>query len=90
MDPSILVSMKKSGDLLSSYRKSIYKNDLFRILDYVNSLEESDNEIYGTVVIDYTESSFVGCKIKSDLTIEQYYNLYDSVKSFRENKDKCV
>ena len=81
MDPSIQVKMKIKGELFPSYRRYVNEKNLFKVLDYINSLEDSEKEVYGSVVINYTDTSFSGCKIKSDLVIENYYELLDLVKS---------
>lgn len=88
MDPSICVRMKKTDDLFSSFKKYISRDDLFRVLDYINSLD-NDKETYGTVTIDYLESSLAGCKIQANLSVVEYYELYDSVKLFKERQENA-
>ena len=81
MDPSIQVKMKIKGELLPSYRRYVNEKNLFEIIDYINSMEDSDKKDYGTIVVNYADTSFSGCRIKSDLVIENYYELLDMIKS---------
>ena len=81
MDPSIQVKMKIKGELFPSYRRYVNEKNLFEILDYINSMEDSDKKDYGTIVVSYTDASFSGCRIKSDLVIENYYELLNMIES---------
>ena len=88
MDPRIRLRMKKYDDLFTSSRKYISRSDMFRILDYINSLEDkSDYHVYGTLTIDYIEPSLAGCKIESYLTIEEFDELSSLIELLMESQD---
>ena len=81
MDTSIQVKMKIKGELFPSYRRYVSEKNLFEILEYINSMEDSGKEDYGTIVIRYVDTSFSGCRIRSNLVIDNYYELLDMIKS---------
>lgn len=80
MAPSIRVRMKRRDDLFSSYKGYILKDDLYKILERINSSDIGD-EFYGAIVIDYYENLVVGCRIRTELDEKNYYELYDMVRS---------
>ena len=84
MGQTILVKMKKTGDLLSSHKVYISRDRLFQLLKFFENMSDEEDRTYGSVIINYSENDS-GCKIHSDLSMGQFKSLAALLGVFKDD-----